>query len=124
MQGRRSLLMYNHRFKRYLRKLGGLRNFPNRQRLDAEDLSLKALEALQTQLLELQMVESVFCEIRKEKMKGLEKEEEMTHIETDPDAARRKITSLFDHSEEMLRQGKKNRPGFGAPLPSQKKKKI
>ncbi|KAI3887482.1 hypothetical protein MKW92_020928 [Papaver armeniacum] len=184
--------------QKILEEIGGTLKLPEQAKaptVDAKDLSLKALEALQTELLELQsarvkfhedkkllkMLESVFCEIRKEKMKGLEKEKEMTHIETDPDAARRKITSLFDNSEEMLGQvknwmsacklyswledynreensyssstgadlnlnrvievpvaktlvdcqtdeyamrGKKDRPEFSAPLPSQKKKKI
>ncbi|KAI3956333.1 hypothetical protein MKW92_034018, partial [Papaver armeniacum] len=85
--------------------------------VEAEDLSWKSLEALETQLLEqssrvkfrnkkkiLDMAESVVCDIRNHKRKELKKEKEMTPVESNPEVARRKITSLFDNSEEMLVQ--------------------
>ncbi|KAI3964479.1 hypothetical protein MKW92_008648 [Papaver armeniacum] len=91
-------------------------------KVEVRDLSWKSLKALKTQLLELQsyrvkfpnpnnkklleMAESVACHIRNQKMNGLKKEKEKTRIETDPDAARKKITSLFGNSEEMLVQVK------------------
>ncbi|KAI3833860.1 hypothetical protein MKX03_002200 [Papaver bracteatum] len=90
--------------------------------VEVPDLSWKSLKALKTQLLELQSsrvkfpnpnnkklletAESVVCHIRNQKMNGLKREKEKTHIETDPDAARKKITSLFGNSEEMLVQVK------------------
>ncbi|KAI3903975.1 hypothetical protein MKW92_043624 [Papaver armeniacum] len=79
----------------------------------AEDLSWKSLEASDSSRVKfpnnkriLEMAESVVCDIRNQRRKGLKKDKEMTRIETDPEAARRKITSLFDNSEEMLVQVK------------------
>ncbi|KAI3898397.1 hypothetical protein MKX03_007911 [Papaver bracteatum] len=102
-EGRKEKFAEVHsRIQKILEEIGGTCEFPEH----AEDLSLELLE---TKLREFQSarvefhkkkkMDSVSRDVTKEKMKGLEKEKEMTQIGTD-------LTALCKDSVEMLGQVK------------------